>query len=105
MVGQVILVTVVGAMVLAGIVLPVWAFVDIVRRPDEQWQQSGQNKLFWILLIVLTLLACAAGWIVPTIYLIMIRPKLDAVATAELPRPPPVPGTAPGADPEVDPGG
>ncbi|MGZ4726772.1 MAG: hypothetical protein ACXWB2_03550, partial [Acidimicrobiales bacterium] len=60
MVGQVILVSVVGAMVLAGIVLPVWAYIDIFRRPEEQWRQSGQNKLFWIVLIVVTLLACAA---------------------------------------------
>ncbi|MGZ4759457.1 MAG: hypothetical protein ACXV95_10395 [Acidimicrobiales bacterium] len=95
MVGQVILVSVVGAMVLAGIVLPVWAYIDIFRRPEEQWRQSGQNKLFWIVLIVITLLACAAGWIVPTIYLVTIRPKLDAVATTEVPRPPPRPGADP----------
>lgn len=97
MVGQVILVTVVGTMVLAGIVLPLWAGTDILRRPEQQWDDAGQNKLFWILLIVITLLACAAGWIVPTIYLVTIRPKLDAVATPSMPDPPPVPGAGPEA--------
>jgi len=91
MVGQVILVSVVGAMVLAGIVLPIWAGTDILRRPEQQWADAGQNKLFWIVLIVITLMACAAGWIVPTIYLVTIRPKLDAVAGRGVPDPPPVP--------------
>jgi hypothetical protein len=99
MVGQVILVAAVGSMVLAGLVLPIWAYIDIFRRPDEQWERSRQNKLFWILLIVITLPACAVGWVVPTIYLVMIRPKLDAVAVADLPNPPPLPGSDPGPSP------
>ena len=91
---RLILITVVGAMLLAGIVLPIWAGIDILRRPEQQWADSGQNQLFWIVLIVATLLACGAGWIVPTIYLVTIRPKLDAVAVPDVPDPPPVPGPA-----------
>jgi hypothetical protein len=100
MVGQILLVTIVGALLLAGLVLPVWAFVDIVRRPEEQWARSGQNKLFWILFMVVTLPACGASWIVPTVYLVTIRPKLDAVdepGSGDLPSPPPLPEAEPPA--------
>ena len=92
MVGQVILVTVVSAMVLAGILLPIWAGTDLLRRPQQQWDDAHQNKLYWILLIVITLPACAIGWVVPTVYLVTIRPKLDAVAVRDVPEPPPLPG-------------
>src|SRR3954454_16435200 len=92
MVGQVILVSVVGAMVLAGILVPIWAGIDLLRRPQQQWDDARQNKLYWIVLIVITLPACAIGWVVPTIYLVAIRPKLDAVAVRDVPDPPPLPG-------------
>jgi hypothetical protein len=101
MVVQVLLVTIVGALLVAGLVLPVWAFIDIMRRPEEQWTRSEQNKLFWILFIVLTLLACGASWIVPTIYLVTIRPKLDAVeepgSDVDPPPRPPLPEVEPPA--------
>jgi Protein of unknown function (DUF2510) len=60
---------------IGSLVMLVLALVDIVRRPDWQWKLAGQEKILWLLLIVLVnFLAIPA-----LIYWFNIRKKLLAV--------------------------
>ena len=72
---EVVIILVVAAVAL---VLPIWAIVDAVSRPDAVWAATGQNKTLWIVLIVVLTVLCGVGWIVALVYLLSIRPKLIA---------------------------
>lgn len=72
------LVLVLGVVVLLGLaplVLLILVIVDIVRRPDWQWELAGQEKVLWILLVALVNVLAIPS----LIYWFVIRPKLVAV--------------------------
>jgi hypothetical protein len=54
---------------LVGFAFWVWTLVDAVRRSDDEFAVVGQNKLMWVLLIVL------AGIIGSILYVAIARPK------------------------------
>jgi hypothetical protein len=54
------------------------ALIDIVRRPDWQWKIAGQEKVLWILLVILLNLLAIPSFI----YWFNIRKKLIAVERA-----------------------
>ncbi len=60
-----------GIVALAGFAFWIWSLVDAIQRPDAEWEQAGQNKLIWILVIVLI------GFIGSIIYLLVARPQLE----------------------------
>lgn len=65
--------------ILAVIVLPLltlWALIDLLRRPEQQWKQAGQDRLVWALIVVFV------GLIGPILYLTIGRSKLDGVTTS-----------------------
>ena len=63
---------------IGSLVMLVVAVVDIARRPDWEWKLAGQEKVLWILLVVLVnFLAIPA-----LIYWFNIRKKLIAVREA-----------------------
>jgi hypothetical protein len=63
---------------IGSLVMFVVALVDIVKRPDWEWKLAGQEKILWILLVVLVnFLAIPA-----LIYWFDIRKKLIAVREA-----------------------
>ena len=71
--------------VIAGsLTMLVIALVDIVRRPDWQWKVAGQEKVLWVLLVVLVNFLAIPS----LIYWFNIRKKLiaveDAAATGRL---------------------
>ena len=67
-----------GAVAIASLVMMIVALVDIVRRPEWQWKLAGQEKVLWILLVILVnILAVPA-----LIYWFSIRTKLIAVEQA-----------------------
>ncbi len=73
-----VLFVVYGIVGLASLVLLVIALVDIVRRPEWQWKLARQEKVLWILLVLLVnVLAIPA-----LIYWFNIRKKLIAVEQA-----------------------
>lgn len=85
---------------LAAIGLCIWVLVDVTRRPDWQFDHSGQSKVLWIVLAAVGLSACQLlGVVASAIYLLSVRKKLDAVVP-----PPYVPGP-PGPWPPAMPGG
>ena len=57
-------------------VLPVWALIDIARRPDEGWRRIGQSRVAW------TILAIFLGPLGALLYLILIRPRFRRAASA-----------------------
>ncbi|MFN8104671.1 MAG: PLDc N-terminal domain-containing protein [Acidimicrobiia bacterium] len=60
------------AVIVAAIVLFIWALIDCLRYPDQAWEAVGQQKIVWILVIVLV------GCIGPLLYFFIPRPKLKA---------------------------
>src|SRR3984957_2619036 len=101
-IGFALIVIVWFAVVIGSLVMLIVALVDIIRRPDWQWKLAGQEKVLWILLVILVnFLAIPA-----LIYWFNIRKKLIAVEKAAAsgqfgpghvtysgwePKPPPVP--------------
>ena len=63
---------------IASLVFFVVALVDMVRRPDWEWKLAGQEKILWILLVVLINFLAIPSFI----YWFSIRPKLIAVREA-----------------------
>jgi Protein of unknown function (DUF2510) len=64
--------------ILGSLAMLVIAVVDIARRPDWQWKIAGQEKVLWLLLVILINL-----FAIPSlIYWFRIRPKLVAVEHA-----------------------
>jgi Protein of unknown function (DUF2510) len=63
---------------LAPLAMLVVALVDIVKRPDWQWRLSGQEKVLWLLLVILVNVLAIPS----LIYWFRIRPKLMAVEQA-----------------------
>jgi hypothetical protein len=70
---------IVYAVVIVGsLAMFVVALVDIARRPDWQWKLAGQEKVLWILLVVLVNFLAIPS----LIYWFNIRKKLIAVEQA-----------------------
>lgn len=63
---------------IGSLVMVVIALVDIVRRPDWQWKVAGQERVLWILLVVLVNVFAVTS----LIYWFSIRRKLVAVEQA-----------------------
>ena len=68
---------------LATLGVAIWGLVDAARRPESEWQASGENRALWIGLqaVALALLPPAA-LVVAIVYLATVRPKLRAVETS-----------------------
>jgi flagellar basal body-associated protein FliL len=64
---------------LALFALEIWAFIDIVRRPDWSFQAAGTSKVTWILLMVLGFFLCGpVALVTAIIWLSSKRQQLDA---------------------------
>ncbi len=61
---------------IAGLVLLIWALVDLLQRPQDQWVASGQDRLVWALVVIFV------GLIGPLLYLLIARPKLEGQGVA-----------------------
>ncbi len=73
-IGVLLVALVIGLAVLA---FNIWVLLDILRRSDQAWTSSGQNKQLWLILWVVGL---CGGFttIVSIIYLVAIKPKVAA---------------------------
>ena len=58
--------------IVAALVLFIWGLIDCLRYPDQAWDAVGQQKIVWILVIVLV------GCLGPLLYFFIPRPKLKA---------------------------
>lgn len=64
--------------VFGSLAMLVIALVDIARRPDWQWKLAGQEKILWLLLVILVNFLAIPS----LIYWFNIRKKLQAVEAA-----------------------
>lgn len=63
---------------IGSLVMLIVALVDIVRRPDWEWKLAGQEKVLWLLLVILINVLAIPS----LIYWFNIRKKLKAVEAA-----------------------
>ena len=66
------------AISIGSLVFLILALVDIVKRPDWQWKLAGQEKILWLLLVILINFLAIPS----LIYWFNIRKKLQAVEEA-----------------------
>ncbi len=64
--------------------VPIWAVTDALRASDAEWAAIGQQRTMWILLIGLSVVCGGGvvGIILAVIYLVSVRPKLQAARSA-----------------------
>ena len=63
------------AIIIGSLVMMIVALVDIARRPEWQWKLAGQEKILWLLLVILVNFLAIPS----LIYWFNIRKKLKAV--------------------------
>lgn len=69
----------IGALiVLAALGLSVFGIVDAARRPQAAWDQVGQSKTMWVVLLAVSILLdfFLFGLIISILYLVIARSKL-----------------------------
>lgn len=80
-----VLLVVVCALPLA---LTVWALLDAARRPEWAWALAGRRRVVWIAAILFGAMALVVGVVVSLVYLVRVRPEVEAAETgAPLSRP------------------
>lgn len=52
----------IALLVVIGIVFPVWAIVDICSRPESSFKTADQNRIAWLLVVLLLWLVGAVLW-------------------------------------------
>jgi len=63
------------------LVLPIWAIVDAMARPDSQWAAADQSKTLWIVVLVVGTFALGpVGLVLAVVYFVSVRPKLQRAA-------------------------
>jgi hypothetical protein len=64
-------------------VIPIWAIIDAVRRPEPAFAAIGTSKTTQLLILILTALFCGiVGTIVSIVYLVGTRRQLAAVTAS-----------------------
>ena len=77
-VGIVILLVIWFVIAIGSLVMTVVALVDIVKRPEWQWKLAGQEKVLWLLLVILINILAIPS----LIYWFNIRRNLKVVESA-----------------------
>jgi hypothetical protein len=60
---------------LAAAALWIWSLVDALRIPDQRWTVAGENKILWVILIVVLVLLGSL------LYLLMPKKKLGSTTS------------------------
>ncbi len=55
---------VVMSIAVAGLVLWVWALVDVLKRPKVEWERTGQSQMLWLVVLVLLNVLGAVAYLV-----------------------------------------
>ncbi|MGD0394431.1 MAG: DUF2510 domain-containing protein [Acidimicrobiales bacterium] len=76
--GLVVLFVLYGVVIIGSLAMLIVALVDIIKRPDWQWKLAGQEKVLWILLVILVNVLAIPS----LIYWFNIRKKLIGVENA-----------------------
>ncbi len=62
-------------LVVLGTIFWIWSLIDVLRRPDQEYAVAGQNKILWLLVVLL-------GHLIGSLlYVFIARPQLERVAS------------------------
>ena len=77
--------------------LTVWALLDAARRPEWAWALAGRRRVVWLAAILFGAMALVVGIVVSGVYLLKVRPEIEAaeagVSAPAAPRRPDDPGS------------
>lgn len=76
-IGPGILVVVLAVISIAIFVWEIVAIIDVLKYSDEAWTASGQTKILWLILTIVSLFTC---WLLTAYYWFAIRPKVREAA-------------------------
>lgn len=65
-------------LVLVAAAIWVWSLVDALRIPDQRWAAAGENKVLWVVLIVVL------GLLGSLLYVLMPRKKVGSPVPGSL---------------------
>jgi hypothetical protein len=73
-----------GVVILAFLVFPLWAVIDIASTPESAFEEAGQSRTVWLVLILgLTFTGGLPGLVVAIAYLWGKGPKLGGSQTSD----------------------
>jgi hypothetical protein len=58
------------------VVIPLWALIDIIRRPAWQWESAGKSRMFWLILMIVSIFFFFGGILIGVWYLLRVQPHL-----------------------------
>jgi hypothetical protein len=58
------------------VVIPLWALIDVIRRPTWQWEAADRNKPKWLLFMVVSMVFFFGGIFCGLWYLLRVQPHL-----------------------------
>ncbi len=67
------------------IALTAWALLDAARRPEWAWALAGRRRVVWLAAILFGAMTLVFGVVVSSVYLVRVRPEIDAAESGRLP--------------------
>jgi hypothetical protein len=58
------------------VVIPLWAVIDIIRRPRAQWEAAGRNRQLWLIAMIVSIFVFFGGIFTGLWYLLRVQPHL-----------------------------
>jgi hypothetical protein len=65
--------------------LTAWALLDAARRPEWAWALAGRRRVVWVAAILFGAMALVVGLVVSLVYLVRVRPDIDAAEAGRVP--------------------
>jgi hypothetical protein len=64
--------------------LTAWALLDAAGRPEWAWALAGRRRVVWLAAILFGAMTLAVGVVVSTIYLLRVRPEVEAAESGRV---------------------
>ena len=64
--------------------LTAWALLDAARRPEWAWALAGRRRVVWLAAILFGAMALVVGLVVSSVYLLRVRPEIEAAESGRL---------------------
>jgi hypothetical protein len=65
--------------------LTAWALLDAAGRPEWAWALAGRRRVVWLAAILFGGMTLAVGLVVSSVYLLRVRPEVEAAESGRLP--------------------
>ena len=65
--------------------LTAWALLDAARRPEWAWALAGRRRVVWLAAILFGGMALVVGLVVSSVYLVRVRPEIEAAESGRIP--------------------